>query len=700
MAIAEVEGSAHVVSGQVRNGNVHGMADSRGVVYLLKWSSDNDKKIHSNLTKYLERHVLDLHGVSSTMTCALSRYKKKKGAHSPSFSLISRGECSEVSNVDLTDLFATPNVSARTGKSEPLQQKVTFYPSTNTPISSYKGKRKGESATDDDAVESSWYRPLLSDIPEGARLLSVLASGRRKEHSIRFSPLDPENTKKGRRDEKDNTEFLEVSLNRDESKISQRWRQFGSHSSVYVAENSVPASAMSMLGPIEVFACCANTLEVRGGGLRVEGLTLLPPGRMFMLLSFLSFGLQPYPEDQGKMFLEEGNEGKDGPSPLSKALRWVNEWDELVADIEGAPSQVSPDIDRVERILGARTFHRSCADLGESLVCHPDKVRSLCKVFDMIDGYSVLPWDNLDENPFTAENLLRKKDGKRDFKSNGISTVNGRAEAGGKSSKPSDSSPKSGMSSLTSTLEKVTLTIASDDVPVDPKAKRISHRETSIVNEYPEEVLASAARLFAVSLDPGESIGEWDLPSTNILCVIVRHYCDFILEKNLMPDEKDDIALEGEVSLTDRHWLVRTLKDDNGKDWFYAEFVGTTMPFLSIKNRVKTKGARLDEWLWQGRARPPTSKQGLKCVPPHFSNIPLLMAKISFSECESGKAIFFDSVEMALRMEAAFWLERQFMDTNRHWYQQTLPEMIAKATALETIIPREDYRRRGGGRQD
>jgi hypothetical protein len=214
-------------------------------------------------------HILDLWGVNATMTCIFPNYKNKKGC-------ISRGQVAQVSKSDLCDLFATPLISMKVQETQSMQQTVTFSPTMNTPITSYNGKT--ESATGDHSLESSWHRPLLLDIPEGARLLSVLASGRRKGHSIQFSCLETEESYK------DDSAYLEVSLNRDQTQISQRWKQFGSNNNVYVNENSVPAAAVSRWGPIEVFACCANTLEVRGGGLRVEGLTLLPPGRLFVLL--------------------------------------------------------------------------------------------------------------------------------------------------------------------------------------------------------------------------------------------------------------------------------------------------------------------------------------------------------------------------------------------------------------------------------
>eukprot|EP00980_Cylindrotheca_fusiformis_P003407 scaffold758_cov104-Cylindrotheca_fusiformis.AAC.6 len=74
----------------------------------------------------------------------------------------------------------------------------------------------------------------------------------------------------------------------------------GRAAAVFVPENavpaSVPASAVNTKGPL--FACCSNALEINGGWLRVEGMSLLPPNPLFLLLSMLSFGLDPDKVDQ------------------------------------------------------------------------------------------------------------------------------------------------------------------------------------------------------------------------------------------------------------------------------------------------------------------------------------------------------------------------------------------------------------------
>lgn len=637
------------------------------VVRLIKWSTYDTKKVPK---RFLQRHILDLRGVKTTMTCIFSKYKNKKGRRSPTFSLICRGQVAKVSMSDLCDLFATPDVSVQARETHSMQQSVTFSPTINTPITSYKGKI--DSATGDHSSESSWHRPLLLDIPEGARLLSVLASGRRKGHSIQFSSLENEESNE------DDSTFLEVSLNREKTQISQRWKQFGSNNKVYVNENSVPAAAMSSWGLIEVFACCANTLEIRGGGLRAEGLTLLPPGRLFVLLCFLAFGSLPFSSAgmKGEMWGDGTDEEGDDESLITHCLRWLDAWDALVAGTGAVPPPRSPDIDRTERILRAKKFHDSCAELGETLVCHPEKVHDLCGIFDMIDGYSVVPWENLDSNPFNEENVRNPKVMEEAGKFRSANEVDAAVYGQPESTIP----PKSKKPSKRVKKKSAASTKADDKLT----AAAHSYRDTTIVETFSDQIASAAERLFAVQLMPGESIGECDLPSTNILCVVVKHYCDFLLAMSLMPDDKEEIELERQVSLTDRHWLIRKVQDDNGRYWFLAEFVGTCMPFLSVKNR----GGKLAGWIGQGRARPSTAKQALECVPPHF-NIPLYTAKIEFSECDSGKAVFFESVEMALRMEAAFWLERQFGDSSRHWYQKSLEEMMTKATTLETVALRD-----------
>jgi len=74
---------------------------------------------------------------------------------------------------------------------------------------------------------------------------------------------------------------------------SNRWTRLGSGGKCYVAENSVPCAVIPTNKKLEIFGCCANTLELRGNACRVEGITLLPQGRWFVGIALLAFGINP-----------------------------------------------------------------------------------------------------------------------------------------------------------------------------------------------------------------------------------------------------------------------------------------------------------------------------------------------------------------------------------------------------------------------
>ena len=111
-----------------------------------------------------------------------------------------------------------------------------------------------------------------------------------------------------------------------------------------------------------VYCVCANTLEIKGSGIRVEGLTLLPPGEEFVLLSRFTFGL--FPDDEGQTI-------------------------EAIATNAASNLSGKLDVERKEKlkdcIMAAVSFHFSAIELGESLECYPDKVAELLAIFDRVD---------------------------------------------------------------------------------------------------------------------------------------------------------------------------------------------------------------------------------------------------------------------------------------------------------------------------
>ena len=313
------------------------------------------------------------------------------------FELIIFNAINAMNNVDLRDLLGPGVQTSKAPRKTVGKQTIKFPLCDNSPYY-YKGKavNTGDNISNLNGVpkDSSWERPLLKCIPEGARVLSVLASSRRKEQVVKFLPEIKDNsndnsgkegkqkgeTGKAEDDDDDLCFYLDKSAN-----IAFRWKRFNSEDTVYVETNSVPASAVPHRGLGMMYSVCANTLELRGGSLRAEGLTLLPQGRQFLLLSRFTFGL-----------FQQSNFA-DG-TIYKKAVAWAD---------PSADAMTKKLIkDRVEKAV---RFHQSSLNLGEALECFPEKVVELLDIFNLVDSYRSKAWDSLDSNPFIRENLIRHK---------------------------------------------------------------------------------------------------------------------------------------------------------------------------------------------------------------------------------------------------------------------------------------------------
>eukprot|EP00980_Cylindrotheca_fusiformis_P013993 scaffold3651_cov104-Cylindrotheca_fusiformis.AAC.1 len=326
-----------------------------------------------------------------------SREKKKWAAAGmgQKFEILARGECKAIGKLDLQDLLGTKEVHSIASGEETTQ--IRFLPKSNSPLL-YSGKRKNLFATTHVTDTSSWNRPLLNDVPEGARILSALVSSRRKGcQPLRFSKQ-----KKGG-DPEDTVDFV---LDSSRAGLTKRWKRLGGAHMALVPEDSVPASAMTTEGPL--FACCSNALELKGGRLRVEGITLLPPNPLFLLLAMLSFGLEPNLRgNQSLMTYTEEGDAKREQEKIRAAMNWLAEQAEKSPTNSNSDDMKWGGIDAKERIQTAISFHDSAADMGESLVCFPQKILELCIIFSFVDGYEVTPWESLGDKAFTEKNLAR-----------------------------------------------------------------------------------------------------------------------------------------------------------------------------------------------------------------------------------------------------------------------------------------------------
>jgi len=340
--------------------------------------------------------LLDLEMVSnddcikSIISCRFSIIKKKHR-----FVMTMAGECNEVTNTDLRDLFAASDVTSSITQST-MQQCVNF-----PVVSDVCGNGLSNAC------------PMLVDAPEGARLMSVLASERRRDNFIRFSDGYEENN--------DEEMTLDVNLPKSFSISNRRWKRKGGGGMVFVPENCVPSAVIPTNNDLELFCCCANTLDLRGGAIKVDGITMLPPGRLFVGLALLCFGVNPrssIPIDlQDDMQDSSGEEKKEAaefsilppilPSSSSAttfenavqdALGWIHEKDKMPFEQQ-----------EHTRVAEALNFHTECMDLGEALKCQPDKIKSLCAIFDEVDGHAMYCWDGHDISLNEATSSTRPK---------------------------------------------------------------------------------------------------------------------------------------------------------------------------------------------------------------------------------------------------------------------------------------------------
>ena len=304
-----------------------------------------------------------------------------------SFSVTTSGQCRQISQIDLCDLFVAPDLVVNASDST-CRQVINF--------------PRLQSDARKDAPRHS--RPLLQDAPEGARVMSVVASERRRTTFIRFS-------------DGDNDQFTDVNLPKNFTINGSKWKRKNG-GMVFVPENCVPAAAIPTDDNVELFGCCANTLELRGGACRVEGITLLPQGRLFMGLALLAFGVNPktgslidtseindYIEEEKK----DPGSGLQTSSMVDEVWRWIKERDKFSLD--------QPDR---WRVIGALNFHADCMQLGETLECQPDKIRALCALFDGVDGTTMTAWDLDTALSYLSSNPHGKKSHKRNTIANNI----------------------------------------------------------------------------------------------------------------------------------------------------------------------------------------------------------------------------------------------------------------------------------------
>ena len=626
---------------------------------LYRWSTDS-KEVASKVWKYINVKGVQLDNVDKALGCRLSLTTsgggKKQGKKKLySFRFSARGQCQrqDVSQRDVQDLFATPNVQFNVKEGNQNTQEVMFEVTENSPLKEGCRKKIGLSSSPvGPGCDSSWHQPLLCDMPEGLRLLSVLASCRRKSQFILF-PIDNGGKEKNKDEEE---ECLKVDMSWEETRLTERWKRFSSSAQVFVAENSVVSAALHRSEPTEVYAVAANALEIRGGRFKVEGLTMLPPGRLFVLLALLTFGVEPFICD---------------PSQLhDRCMWWLEQLDDDVAGMGEVPSRTT-EIDRIEKISLAIRFREACQDMDEELTVREEQIRVLLEIFDLVDGYRCAPWtfDDLHSPMETSELESTEPEPEQRYDERIWEEEAPRLST----SKTEQLIKKEPQKVPQKVSQKIPQKVP-QKIPQAKETKKQNKKqnkkkkngtsstaeEMTVFNAKTEKALTP---LFAVTREGELSVAEAELPSTNILSVLINSGGDPTLLSSLQSNSK--------LTLDRQCWRIVRVKGKNSQMWFCAEYVGSPFPF-SFQGR-----SSLPKWIRDGLLSPTKLKDARACIPEHFKGSNLWNARnVDFADMGARDLVLCPSLELALRMGAAYWLERQFGSGGRHWFEMTLPEMF------------------------
>ena len=543
------------------------------------------------------------------------------------------------------------------------------------------GNKRADAGRNGEAKEEqlSIKYPLLQNAPEGARLLAILAAARRREATVHVPlPMDDEDS-----DASDDDELICFALDHGLGRMNHRWVRLDTDRAVFVGENSVPASVIPIDCPGALYACCANTLDLRGGSLRADGLTLLPPGTHFLLLAMLAFDLPPdelgsVPDDDEELDLF-----------IANALFWAESKDSDFTNHRSQETEQSEEtIDWSSRMKMSIELARSCADLGEQLVCYPEKIEMLCAVFDGVDGHPTEVWPNLKSDPFIprpehenrfVESLLAEMRHPSSFYE-GYNSEKAE-EYGFDASEPrlqDESRSSANEQSKSGIVQPLALDVSiREDVAQEEKESKegddCQALRGEVVDVFSEDLLSKSMDIFSASVLTRD-VSLNDMPTTNILALVVNQvYNGLLYEAAMQPSTREQLLSAAErfrsVQLKRRdHWIVRRFVDREGETWYQALSTDSLIPIKIRPVRESPKWARY--------GRPWVLDQAKGCVPPQYRNFVCKQAEIYDGDDTKIKALLFENIEMALRMEAAFVLERCFFTTRRHWHDQTFHDLM------------------------
>jgi len=239
---------------------------------LLKYCFTNDtakfsRKTLNNAFKKLRDKAKITHNSFDMLSISIGEGSVDGGE--TSLDMQAYGDFDPLSDKDMNDLLGTPEVSLHMQEINPVQT-IILSPTPQELVHSSK---------------SSCQEPLLKYAHESFGILSSVASLQRNTPVIYFHD-DKERSQKNKHEQLNNIKVLVK-----DSKVNDRWRQFPSGGRLLLNKNNFP-STIFPVEDIEVYACCANSLLIRGGMVRVEGITILPSKNSFFPLAMRCIGVK------------------------------------------------------------------------------------------------------------------------------------------------------------------------------------------------------------------------------------------------------------------------------------------------------------------------------------------------------------------------------------------------------------------------
>ena len=294
-----------------------------------------------------------------------------------------------------------------------------------------------------------------------------------------------------------------------------------------------------------------------------------------------------------------------------------------------------------DRLEQAILFNEGALTMEEKLVCFPDKIRELCELFDGVDGQKLTPWSTIDEESLTAENL-KKWQRERKSSTNEIP----------RRQFPSNEYKQAATPEAAKNSERT----KSRETPM--KEQKSKGMERHGIRHFDNNLITVSKKWFAITLSEGEEMPTF--PSTNILALIFQQY------KELFSSDNESV----DVALDTSNWDIASFKESDDKILYKARFLNESVPFTPVFGRGKNK---LPKWIKKSKRRPTTAADAKECVPPTVECPTIVESK--------NDGLLFESIEDAVKMESAFWLNQQFCHAGkswiRHWYAHSMDQMIA-----------------------